>query len=99
IETTGSRTRLNIMGALNIQNVANPIIRDDETINSENVVHFLSTIRAHYPITTTAHVILEGAGYHRSQLVQDAALTLNIHCILFIIKINKLQHKGHNRSK
>ncbi|AWK13578.1 IS630 family transposase [Candidatus Fukatsuia symbiotica] len=78
IETTGSRTRLNIMGALNIQNVANPIIRDDETINSENVVHFLSAIRAHYPITTTAHVILEGAGYHRSQLVQDAALTLNI---------------------
>ncbi|WP_119963859.1 IS630 family transposase, partial [Candidatus Fukatsuia symbiotica] len=78
IETTGSRTRLNIMGALNIQNVANPIIRDYETINSENVVHFLSAIRAHYPITTTAHVILDGAGYHRSQLVQDAALTLNI---------------------
>ena len=78
VETTGSRTRLNIMGALNLHDIGSTIIRDYETINSESVVRFLGAIREHYPITTTAHVILDGAGYHRSQLVKDAASVLNI---------------------
>jgi len=78
VETTGSRTRLNIMGALNLHDISGTIIRDYETINSESVVHFLGAIREHYPVTTTAHVILDGAGYHRSQLVKDTAFALNI---------------------
>ena len=37
--------RLNIMGALNLRDAGNPVIRDYETIDSETVVHFFHAIR------------------------------------------------------
>jgi transposase len=55
------------MTGINLQDVGNTIIRDDETVNSESVVRFLCAIREHYPIEIAAHVLLDGAGYHRSQ--------------------------------
>lgn len=78
IETSGSRTRLNLMGALNINEIGKTIIHEYETINSETVVSFLCAIREHYPIATRAHIILDGAGYHRSQRVKEEASKLNI---------------------
>ncbi|KEY57893.1 transposase [Serratia sp. DD3] len=40
VETTGSRTRLNIMGALNLTDIGSTVIREYDTINSLNIGQF-----------------------------------------------------------
>lgn len=78
VETTGSRTRLNIMGALNLNDIGSTVIREYDTINSLNIGQFFIAIRETYPITQKVHIILDGAGYHRSELVNDWAYVMNI---------------------
>ncbi len=41
VETSGSRTRLNLMGALNLNDIGNTVIREYDTINSENIARLL----------------------------------------------------------
>lgn len=79
VKTTGSRTRLNIMGALNLKALTSPLICEYKTINEYNVSLFFNEIRKVYPdYNQKIHVILDGAGYHRSQLVKDWAEVVNI---------------------
>lgn len=78
VETTGSRTRLNIMGALNLNDIGSTVIREYDTIDSLNICQFFIAIRETYPITQKVHIILDGAGYHRAELVQDWAVVMNI---------------------
>ena len=79
VKTTGSRTRLNIMGALNLKALTSPLLCEYKTINEYNVSLFLNEIRKVYPdYNQKIHVILDGAGYHRSQLVKDWAEVVNI---------------------
>lgn len=67
VETTGSHNRLNIMGALNLND-----------IDSLNICQFFIAIRETYPITQKVHVILDGAGYRRAKPVQNWAVVMNI---------------------
>ena len=78
IETTGHRSRLNIIGALNLSDIGATIVHDYESINSESIVRFFCKLRESYPLTHKLPIILDGAGYHRSDLVKDAAFVLNI---------------------
>ncbi|EEH0273819.1 IS630 family transposase [Salmonella enterica] len=78
VETTGSRTRLNIMGALNLNDIGSTVIREYNTIDSLNICRFFIAIRETYPITQKVHIILDGAGYHRAELVQEWAIVMNI---------------------
>lgn len=78
LETTGSRSRLNIIGALNLSDIGATVVREYESINSDNIVRFFCQLRDSYPLTHKLHIILDGAGYHRSGLVKDAAFVLNI---------------------
>ncbi|EDY5736543.1 IS630 family transposase [Salmonella enterica] len=78
VETTGSRTRLNIMGALNLNDISSTVIREYDTIDSLNICRFFIAIRETYPITQKVHIILDGAGYRRAELVQDWAVVMNI---------------------
>ncbi|CAM3630352.1 transposase (fragment) [Xenorhabdus nematophila ATCC 19061] len=78
VETTGSRPRLNIMGALNLQRIEETVLREYPTMNSENIVLFFQAIRATYPLSQKGHIILDGAGYHRAEVVKSAAKELNI---------------------
>lgn len=78
VETTGSRTRLNIMGALNLNDIGSTVIREYDTINSLSICQFFIAIREAYPVTQKVHIILDGAGYHRAELVQDWAVVMNI---------------------
>lgn len=78
VETTGSRTRLNIMGALNLNDIGSTVIREYDTIDSLNICRFFIAIRETYPITLKVHIILDGAGYHRAELVQEWAIVMNI---------------------
>ncbi|HIF9499501.1 TPA: IS630 family transposase, partial [Photobacterium damselae] len=78
IETTGNRSRLNIIGALNLSDIGATITHDCESMNSETIVRFFCKLRESYPLAHKLHIILDGAGYHRSDLVKDAAFVLNI---------------------
>ncbi len=79
IETTGSRTRLNVIGALPLQNIGATVTETYDTINSESIVRFFWKLKKeHYPLEQKVHLVLDGAAYHQSNLVKDAAKVLNI---------------------
>ncbi|WP_081642314.1 IS630 family transposase [Dickeya chrysanthemi] len=79
VKTTGSRTRLNILGALNLNDIGGMVIHDYKTINDYNVARFFNEIRKCYPdYKQKIHVILDGAGYNRTELIKDWAYVVNI---------------------
>jgi hypothetical protein len=47
IPTTASRTRINLVGAINLQNFLHPIFGKFDTVNKESIVDFLKLIRKH----------------------------------------------------
>ena len=77
VETTGSRTRLNIVGAIQLGNIAEAMTAQYETINGESIIDFMSKLRCQYG-SMTIHLILDRSGYHRSILVAEKAIELNI---------------------
>jgi len=77
VETTGSRTRLNIVGAIQLGNIAETMTAQYETINGESIIDFMTKLRSHYG-SKTVHLILDRSGYHRSMLVAEKAIELNI---------------------
>lgn len=79
IETTGSRTRLNLIGALSLEDIGATVTETYDTINSESIVRFFWKLKKeHYPLEQKIHLVLDGAAYHRTELVKDAAKVLNI---------------------
>lgn len=78
VETTGSRTRLNLVGALNLNDMGKTVVREYDKINSHNIARFFIAIRETYPIKQKVHIILDGAGYHRTEQVKTWAWLLNI---------------------
>ena len=78
IETTGSRTRLNLVGAIDLQNIAAAHVSRYEKVNSETIIDFFTELRRNEKSRKTIHLILDGAGYHRAQVVKDKAIESNI---------------------
>lgn len=79
IETTGSRTRVNLIGALSLKNISATITDTYETIDSESIVRFFWKLKKeHYPLEQAVHIVLDGATYHRSEMFRNAAKVLNI---------------------
>lgn len=78
VNTTGSRTRLNIMGAIELNNLSAAIFDQYKTINGQSVIAFFRKIRAAYTSMTTIHIVLDGASYHRSEEVLEEAEKLGI---------------------
>ena len=78
IKTTGSRTRLNVVGAVNLKNIAAAHVSRYEKVNSDTITDFMAELRANEKSKKTIHLILDGAGYHRAQTVKDKAVELNI---------------------
>lgn len=77
IGTTGSRTRLNKIGAIQLGHIAEAISSQYETINAESIINFMGKIRSKYD-SKTVHLILDQSGYHRASLVTEKAVALNI---------------------
>lgn len=77
IATTASRTRVNIIGAieLNTMTVTSEFV---ETVNADTISSFFAKLKAGYPQAEKLHIILDQAGYHRSQAVKEAALSHHI---------------------
>ena len=78
IETTGSRTRLNLVGAINLNDLAAAHVRRYDKVNGEIIQHFFTELRTHNRSDKRIHITLDGAGYHRSRDVKDKAHELNI---------------------
>ena len=78
IETTGSRTRLNLVGAIDLNNLAGAQVKRYEKVNSETIQEFFTELRTENVSNKRIHLILDGAGYHRAKVVKDKADELNI---------------------
>ncbi len=77
VGTTASRTRLNIVGAIQLGHIADAITSQYETINAESIMNFMDKIREKYD-TKTVHLMLDQSGYHRSSLLPEYASKRNI---------------------
>jgi transposase len=78
IETTGSRTRLNLVGAIDLNNIAAAHVRRYEKVNGDTIQQFFTELRQNNSTNQRIHLILDGAGYHQAQTVKDKAEELNI---------------------
>ena len=78
ISTTASRTRMNLMGAIELNHVEDATVIDYEVINAEKVGEFFEVLRGKYSSENKLHIILDQAGYHRSEDLRKKAKTLNI---------------------
>ena len=72
IEQTASRTRVNVMGAIELYSMK-VISELPEKVNGESTVEFFEKIKKAYPQSKNIHIILDQSGYHRSQAVRDGA--------------------------
>jgi len=76
--TTASRTRMNIIGGIELGKLKHTIIAEHERINADTIISFLQEIREQHKRKKKIHVILDQAGYHKSKAVQAEAKKLNI---------------------
>jgi transposase len=72
IAQTASRTRVNVMGAIELSSMK-VVNAHPEYVNAETTVMFLSELKTAYPLAPTLHVILDQSGYHKSKLVREYA--------------------------
>lgn len=77
IAQTASRTRVNVMGAIELSTMNMVSCRPDY-VNAETTVAFFEQLKIAYPNAPKIHIILDQSGYHRSQLVRDNAAEQNI---------------------
>ena len=77
IETIASRTRVNVVGAIELKTM-NVVSNFVETVNSQTILGFFDQLQQAYPRAKTIHVILDQSGYHRSQAVKEGAGLRNI---------------------
>ena len=81
VNTTASRTRLNIVGAIQLGNLSNTISEQYKTINGDSIIHFMRKIREQFTERKQIHLIMDQARYHIAQSVKDEAEELNINLI------------------
>ena len=78
IETSASRTRINLIGAINLDRLSKPIVGSYSTVDGESIVDFMMQIRKYSDISGKIHLILDQASYHKCSKVVDKAKKLNI---------------------
>ena len=72
IASTASRTRVNLVGAIQLEDLKT-ITQSFDTINTENMIIFFKTILKAFPEAPIIHIILDQSGYNRSQELKDFA--------------------------
>jgi transposase len=77
IAQTASRTRVNIIGAIELATL-NVVSSSVEIVNSQTIEAFFEQLSVAYLGAQKLNIILDQSGYHRSQRVRDAALRYNI---------------------
>jgi transposase len=79
LDTSASRTRLNYIGAINLEEMR-LIVDSYDTINSEFVITFLKKVKEAYP-NKKIYIILDNGAYHCSKKTKEAAKGLEIELI------------------
>lgn len=79
LPTIASRTRINILGAINLDNMS--VVAEDcgKSINSQSIIGFFDSIKEVYSEKNVIHVILDQASYNKSFEVRYHAFKLGIH--------------------
>lgn len=77
IEQTASRTRVNVVGAIELKSM-NVVSEFAETVNSQTVLTFFDALKTAYPQAPKIHVVLDQSGYHTSQVLKDGAILRGI---------------------
>jgi len=72
IFTSASRTRLNIVGAIELSTMK-VISNSYDTVNGASIISFLDTVKSNYPTAPKFHIILDQSGYHRSYELSEYA--------------------------
>lgn len=72
ISTTASRTRLNILGSINLETM-NVTYNGYQTINGTAIIEHFDLLRQKYPNAPRIHVILDNGPYNKSKETQKAA--------------------------
>ena len=72
IATTASRTRMNLMGALNLETMG-LTLESYETIDGDTMVEYMATLRRAYSDAPKIHLILDRGGYNISHKTREAA--------------------------
>ena len=78
IETSASRTRVNIVGAINCLDITKPVVCTYSTVDGESIIDFLEQVRKFSSVPGKINLILDQAGYHKHALVMSKAEELNI---------------------
>ena len=77
VPMTGRQYRLNFMGGICLNN-HKIVYENAEKIDGNSIKKFLGKLRKYHPDKHKIHVILDNAGYHKSQEVKDYAKALSI---------------------
>jgi transposase len=78
VGTTASRTRINLAGAIQLNKIAEAITCQYDTINADSIADLMKKIRAKQGKEGVIHMVLDRAGYHRSEKVEKEAEEQNI---------------------
>lgn len=79
IHTTASRTRVNVLGAINLNDMSVVAKECEKTINAQSVLDFLDLIKKKYRDKKVVHLILDQASYNKAFDVREYAYNLGIH--------------------
>ena len=72
IKTTASRTRMNIIGSIELMTMK-VVSNDYDTINSDSVILFLNKVKSEYSKAKKIHIILDQSGYNTSHALKAYA--------------------------
>ena len=79
VPTTASKTRINIMGAINLKDMSVITEEYDKTITGKSIINFLDLIKEKYSDKKAIHLIIDQAGYNKAFEVREHAYKLDIH--------------------
>jgi transposase len=79
IETTGSKTRINILGGINLDTMK-ITVKSYDTINQDSVIDYFAKLREIYPKNDNPkiHIIADRGSYNTSKKTKEAAEKQNI---------------------
>lgn len=78
VHTSASKTRINLVGAIHLNQLSHVQLFEYDTVNADAIVHFLGHLREQYSLTGKIHLIVDKVGYHRALKVNNEAKRLNI---------------------
>ena len=79
VPTTASRTRMNILGGINLADMSVMTQVCEKSITGSEIIRFLDAVKATYSDKKVVHLILDQAGYNKAFDVRSHASKLGIH--------------------